>query len=146
MSSLVRIAGALNAADEMHQFGLILPVVVGSQVSGLTSKPVTALVDTGAHRSALDKALASSLCIEPFGSEPLDVVGGIAREVGLSSCSIGFQGGVVVKLGEVAIDDLPVFCPVIIGRDILGIGQLIVDFTQGSWVLQLDASRIDSLQ
>jgi hypothetical protein len=42
------------------------------------------------------------------------------------------------------VDDLSNVQPVIIGRDVLALGQLIATFDTGSWLLQLDASKLKS--
>ncbi|MEQ1619346.1 MAG: hypothetical protein ABL883_13500 [Terricaulis sp.] len=145
MTNFVRVAGASNAADEMLEFGLLAQVTVSNASTHEASDYVSALIDTGAYITTVHRELAERLQLEIDRSEEFDVVGARNRKAGISRCAIGFQSGHIVKLGKVAIDDLPGFCPVIVGRDIIGLGQLIVDFETGGWVLHINPEKLDIL-
>lgn len=143
----IAVAGVPNnVADEMQTLGLLTPVVVQNNETGMaTQETIYAVIDTGAYITTIDLALASRLGLPMRDGAPIDVVGTRNRKAKFSECSIRFHGGQVIKLGEVAVaENVPQV--VLIGRDILALGVLFADFAHGSWGLRLDPTKITSFQ
>jgi predicted aspartyl protease len=122
--------------------GLVIPVNVTSSQTLRSAGPVPAVIDTGADTTCVSRTLAEKLGMTATSTEKHHVINGGHVDLAVSPCAIQFDDLEIIELARAGIADIGEADAVLIGRDILSIAQLIVDFTQGSWTLRLDASKL----
>ena len=124
---------------DLKKRGPSLPIIfMPDENFALVSKSVkehavTAQLDTGANHSCISQELANNLNISPSGEVLQHGAGQEAKNTPAYKATVTFPKGTEVTAEFAVLPSMHNDHDVLIGRDILSLGKLVVDFTTGKW-------------
>lgn len=123
--------GITQSVDELRMFGPTVPLHISAgDETGARPFQVNAQIDTGANLSCCGPQIGKRLGA-PAGSILLQAAGSKPQDVPLFSAMLWFPGGTGIKANLAVLASLGEPHDVLIGRDILGVCRLEVNFTTG---------------
>jgi predicted aspartyl protease len=117
--------------EELRRIGPSVPEV--TIAAGNTSTMGRAQFDTGANHTCMTQRVADALGIQPSGTILQHAAGKDPAETPLFQVRLTFHNGTVLDHDIAVLRSLSAPHDLLIGRDILGLGRLVVDFTTGRW-------------
>jgi hypothetical protein len=122
--------------EDLQRHGPTIPVRVGP-ANGEAEHSVLAQVDTGASHSAISPRLAAFLGVRPTREVKANHPVHEPVLVDVFRCSLALPNGTVLEADCAVLPNLIHPHDVLIGRDILAICRLSIDFVSGEWSLSL---------
>lgn len=134
-TQIVQIRNTPGVAD-LLEHGPCLPIIVKDPDTGAKIK-LKALIDTGASASAVEFMAIDKLSPRSIGKASFVMAQGELLETDIYNLVLGFPGGAEVALAVTGISNTAGATDMLIGRDILKFGSLIIDFESGMFLLHL---------
>lgn len=129
--------GVDNSVDDLRRYGPSLPLQVSKIEDQQPRLDVHAQLDTGANHSCCSPGLGQLLGIPPSGSLFQHHAGREPQSVPVFRARLWFPGGTQIDADLAVLSSLAEPHAILIGRDILSMCRLDVDFLSGRTELHM---------
>lgn len=130
-----------QSVEELRKYGPSLRVAISPVPDPTRTIHSLAQIDTGAHGTALNPRICRELGLTPFGEFVINEAGRAPIVGDRYRVRLFLPPAIDIEMDIAAMPSLHPPHEVLIGRDVLSGGRMMVDFTTGVTVLQFKPSR-----